>query len=188
MQKRGTPNEELNALKKDGAGMRRLLIDDMREERADAPRPLSRNLEGYMEGAAARPVFGLHKAARLSEHYMYRTHFGRKASTRRFAGAAEAFFFDVRQTISTLLHNWRGGPLPAGKREKLRQAIARFDRDAKGIEAALGSVRRCACPCCRGTARIFGDAKSAAVVKAILDEAVKAGRLAYDGFAGYYVP
>lgn len=181
-----TPNEELKRLKRGGAGMRRLLLDDLREERQDAPRPLSRNLEGYMDGAELRPLYGIHKAARLAEHYLHRTRYGRPAN-RRFAEAADALYFDVRQAIATLVHNWRAGaPLPRSATKILRPKVAAFSKRLAAFGETLCSVRRAECPCCRGTGRIFGEAGADRAVVAVLEDAVKAGRLAYEPGLGYY--
>ena len=185
MREKNTPNEELKRLKRGGTGMRRLLADDLREERESAPRELTRNISEYMEGAEARPLYGLHKAARLAEHYLHRTTYG-KAANRRFAGAADAIYFDVRQAIATLLHNWKkGAPLPRSATQRLRAKVAGFSRRLAEFGETVGSVRRAECPCCKGTGRIFGSDGTPAAVKAVLDEAVRAGRLAYEPGLGY---
>ena len=181
------PNEILKEIKKGKNGMRRLLVDDLRDDRIEAPRPLARSISEYMEGMADRPVFGIHKCFRLAEHYLHRARNGRQ-SGQRFIGEAEALCFDVRAVITNLVnHYWHAdGSLRKADRERLRADVVRLAARIEATGQLFGTVKRVVCPCCRGTGRVFDADGVPSAIKAVLDEAVAKGRLGYSKASGYY--
>lgn len=179
--KRGRPGRTAD-------GMRAVLLDDLRDERAEMPRATNRPMtEFFDEPLTKRPVYGLHKLARLSEHFLHKAKFG-KIAYRRYLKDCDAYYFEVRQVIRNLVHHHKASDrLTKGEADALRNRITGLVDDGRAVLALFESVRRCKCPCCRGTGRIFDvtDGTDTAV-KAVLDDAVKAGRLGYSSISGYY--
>lgn len=168
--------------------MRALLLDDLRDERAEMPRATNRPMTDFFdESLTKRPLFGLHKLARLSEHFLHKAKFG-KVAYHRYLKECDAYFFEVRQVIYNLVHHHKtGSRLTKEETERLRIRIPALIDGARAVHSLFSSVRRCQCPCCRGTGRIFDVSEGTdAAVKSVLDDAVKAGRLGYSTTSGYY--
>jgi len=181
-----TPNEILLAMKNGKKGMRRVLLDDLKDSHVDAPRPLARSISEYMKGATARPVFGIHKAARLAEHYLHRAKYG-KESGRRFVADADRLYFEIRQVILNLTRQWNGeDALDKNAKSRLRGDVACFMEKIRDMERLFGTVGRVICPCCNGTGRVFDRNSLPSEITKVLDEAVKAGRLGYSRSCGYF--
>ena len=168
--------------------MRAVLLDDLKDEHAECPRPTKKPMSDFYEAdLTRRPVFGIHKLARLTEHYLHRAKFG-KVANRRLEGDADALFFEVRQVIRNLVHNHKATDrMSAAETNALRKRVASLLSDCRKLDDSFGQVGRCVCPCCRGTGRMYKvTAGSDKAVKAILDKAVEEGRLGFSRALGYY--
>lgn len=165
-------------------GIRRRYRDDLKDCRAERPRRLPRGLDEYLSNAAARPLFGLHRAARASEHLMWLARYG-KPAFRRFLGDAESLFFQVRAEQSNVLKSIGIEERPSkAALERLRNAVSAFASDCLALRAQMDVMHKTQCPCCHGTGRVYEITDRA--VRAVLDKAVEDGILGYSRTEGYF--
>lgn len=177
----------MDNIKRGRVGVRAFLLDDLRKDREDYPRTMTRSVRVLLSGECRRAIFSLHQAARLSEHFLHRARYGRD-SYRRLLGEAEAIFIDVRQDIRTLLKQWpEGTMLPRGPKASAIMAARRHIDAIKRLNEQFHQIKKIPCPCCLGRGSI-ADSSSASrtTIKAVLDFAVKSGVLGFDSRHGYY--
>lgn len=179
--------KRMDNIKRGRVGVRAFLLDDLRRDREEYPRTMTRSVTTLLGGECKRAIFALHQAARLSEHFLHRARYGRD-SYRRFLGEAEAIFIDVRRDILTLLKQWPEGTTPPRAPKASAIAAARRHIEAiKRLNEQFHRIKKIPCPCCLGRGSIADStAVSRTAIKAVLDFAVKSGVLGFDSRHGYY--
>ena len=165
-------------------GIRRKYRDDMRDERSERPRRLPRGIDSHLDGATARPLFGLHRVARVSEHLLWLARYG-KPAFRRYLEDAEKLFFEVRAEEASVLRHVGVEKRPSARfTERLRSSVEALAEDCRTLRAKMDEVKKVPCPCCHGTGRIFEINDRA--VRKVLDDAVAKGLIGYSRTEGYH--
>lgn len=137
-------------------GMWDKLADDLDESRLRYPRPrLSHAVHEYMaESVAARPVYGLHQLARLSELMLHHVTVGSNRNPEHLE-RVECLFVDVRTVIRDHIERWPKGVRPDRKSlSALRAKVEALLAEAREVYFAVKGTGLKTCPCCHGRGRV----------------------------------
>jgi hypothetical protein len=162
-------------------GMWDKLVDDLDESRLRYPRPrLSHAVREYMaESVAARPVYGLHQLARLSELMLHHVTVGSNRNPEHLE-RVECLFIDVRTAIRGHIERWPRGVRPDRKSlSTLRTKVKALLAEAREVYYAVKGTGLKTCPCCHGRGRVAAkdllvirDAVAKLVAEGLIDRKI----------------